>query len=148
MFFHAPRSSLNRVGAAVAFVVIVPSGFANVCDVCERSNSTSTGLPCARAETAADTSSGRDDTFAGLFASPKAGFTGAAAATGAPSTEKVIPTSAHNAHANHRHTARTRTPSRKKNIAPRPEGMKTPTGKNQTRKREADDAWAHPDELK
>ena len=127
---HWPLSSLNRVGAAVAFVVIVPSGFVNVCDVSVRSDSTSTGLPCARAEIAADVSSGRDDTFEGLFGSPVAGFAGVAAATGAASIENVIPTRAHNAHANQRHTPLTRSRSRKKNMAPRGDDTKDPRGEN------------------
>jgi hypothetical protein len=45
-------------------VVIVPSGFAHVDDVSERIDSTSTRLPCARADTAADTTSGLDNTGA------------------------------------------------------------------------------------
>jgi hypothetical protein len=55
--------SLKRMGAACASVVIVPSGFAQVVDVSDRIDSTSTLDPCARADTAADTTSGRELTF-------------------------------------------------------------------------------------
>jgi hypothetical protein len=47
-----------------ASVVIVPSGFAHVVDVSERIDSTSTLEPCDRADTTADTRSGRDATLA------------------------------------------------------------------------------------
>ncbi|GAA3112742.1 hypothetical protein GCM10010530_39400 [Kribbella aluminosa] len=68
---------LKRTGAACASVVIVPSGFAHVVDVSERSDSTSTREPCDRADTTADTRSGRESTLAtGGFGS----VTGAATA--------------------------------------------------------------------
>ena len=57
-------ASLNRIGAGCSSVVIVPSGFAHVVDVSDRIASTSTLEPCDRAETTADTRSGRDATLA------------------------------------------------------------------------------------
>jgi hypothetical protein len=65
---HPPAAFLNRIGAACASVVIVPSGFAHVVDVSDRIDSTSTREPCARAVTAADTTSGRESTRCGAAA--------------------------------------------------------------------------------
>lgn len=78
-------ASLNRIGAGCSSVVIVPSGFAHVVDVSERIDSTSTLEPCDRAETTADTRSGRDATLA------TGGFGSAAgAATAGSLTSKAV----------------------------------------------------------
>jgi len=65
-------------------VVIVPSGFDHVVAVAVRSDSTSTREPCARADTAADTTSGRDTTCTGFGSAD-----GAAACAGSMTSTAV-----------------------------------------------------------
>ncbi|WP_233225891.1 hypothetical protein [Amycolatopsis sp. CA-126428] len=76
---------MNRIGAPCASVVKVPSGFDQVVEVSVRSDSTSTRDPCARADTAADTTSGRESTRTGATCGSAALATGSTTAT-APNT--------------------------------------------------------------
>ena len=97
---HEPSGCATHSGPEPTSVVWVPSGFAHVVDVAERSPVTSTREPCARAASIAEARSAREVTVAGFDAEVTPDDrTGAAAACPAGSTPPssataVIPTTA------------------------------------------------------
>lgn len=113
---HRPAPSRNRCCPVEARNVIVPSGLANVEVNSLRIDSTSTGEPCARADTAADVTSGRDATrrttgtfgSAGTPARTPPETDAARAGRSAPVSDHTDTEAATTNKTNQRHPARTR----------------------------------------